>query len=240
MSTAPEGRKIPAAEREPRVVVVHKALRQAILEQALVPGMKLTEDTISERFAVSRTIVRQALERLAADELVDIQPHRGASVIKPTLEQARDLFEVRIDIEDIVVQRLCGKLTRAQIAELAAAAAAEDEAHRAGGADYIRLSAQFHVLLAEMTGSPLLERYLRSLVWRSAVVLRLYGRPAWDDHAHEHFDLIRLLSETDVPACRAAMREHLESVLTGALKGKKLPDDPSLAHILGRYAPAPR
>jgi len=224
------------AEQEPRVVIVLKALRRAILEQALEPGMKLPEDTIGEQFGVSRTIVRRALERLAAEELVEILPNRSASVIRPTIEQAHDLFEVRMDIEDIVVRRICGKITRAQRDELLASVEVEEAAHRSRSPDYIRLSAQFHILLAGMTRSPLLERHLRQLIWRSAIVLRLYGRPEWEDHIHEHHHLIDLLASGDVEQSRHSMRSHLESVLIRALEGSKAPVDPGLRDILSRYS----
>jgi DNA-binding GntR family transcriptional regulator len=59
------------------------ALRTAILERALLPGMKLPEDTLGERFRSSRTIVRQALERLAAEGLVELRRNRGAVVATP-------------------------------------------------------------------------------------------------------------------------------------------------------------
>jgi DNA-binding GntR family transcriptional regulator len=226
------------AKQESRVTILQEALRLAILEQALEPGMKLPEDTIGEEFGVSRTIVRRALERLAADELVEILPNRSASVIRPTIQQAHDLFQVRIDIEDIVVRRLHGRTTPVQLDQLLACVASEEAAHQARSTGYIRLSAQFHTLLAEMTGSPLLERYVRQLVWRSAIVLRLYGRPDWEDHSDEHRALIDLLVSGDLGRCRDAMRHHLESVLTQALEGAKIAGDPSLKHILARYARA--
>lgn len=74
-------------EERTRVEVIHAALRRAILEQALEPGAKLPEDMIGETFGVSRTIARRALELLAAEELVEFRPHRGASVVKPSLEE---------------------------------------------------------------------------------------------------------------------------------------------------------
>jgi DNA-binding GntR family transcriptional regulator len=220
------------------LVVVQEALRLAILEQALEPGAKLPEDAVGEQFGVSRTIARRALERLAAEELVEIQPNRSASVIRPTLAEAHDLFEVRIDLEDVVVQRLCERLKGASKKRLEAAVAAEDAAYHARSPEYIRLSAQFHILLAEMTGSPLLSRTLRQIIWRSAVVLRLYGRPNWDDRAHEHRDLIALIADGPLAKAQLAMREHLQSVLTRALDGAKLPTDPTLGEVLSHYAAA--
>jgi DNA-binding GntR family transcriptional regulator len=77
-----------------RSELICSALRSAILERILLPGMKLTEDLLGERFGASRTLVRQALERLAAEGLVELRRNRGAAVATPSLEEARDLFHV--------------------------------------------------------------------------------------------------------------------------------------------------
>ena len=73
-----------------RAESVYRALRRAIIEQALKPGMKLPEDSIGEQLGVSRTLVREAFGRLAVEGLVELKPNRGASVAYPTLEEARD------------------------------------------------------------------------------------------------------------------------------------------------------
>lgn len=224
-------------KQESRVTFVHRTLRRAIIEQAIEPGAKLPEDTIGEQFGVSRTIVRRALERLAAEELVEILPNRGASVIRPTLGDAHDLFELRIEMEDIVVRRLCGKLDAQAIARLEEAVAAEQAAYAERQPDYIRLSAEFHLILAEMCSNALIERHLRQLIWRSAIVMRLYGRPNWESCSmDEHLALIKALAGGDIEQCRQLMAHHLEHLLQRALGGDKMPADPSLKEILGHYA----
>lgn len=148
------------SEQTSRVSQIHLALRRAIVEQALEPGAKLPEDAIGEQFQVSRTIARRALELLAADELVEFRLNRGASVVSPTLEQARDLFAVRIDLERIVSQRICGRLSKPDVAKLERHVAQEERALRRNRPEYIRLAAYFHVLLAELSGSAHLLRYM--------------------------------------------------------------------------------
>jgi DNA-binding GntR family transcriptional regulator len=220
-----------------RASQVHLALRRAIVEQALEPGAKLPEDAIGEQFNVSRTTVRRALELLAADELVDIRTHRGATVASPTLEEAHDLFAVRIDLERVVTRRLCGTLSRDHITRLNKAVAQENQALRDHRPDYIRLAAQFHVLLAEMAGSPLLLRYITQLVWRSALVLRLHGRPRWHScNVQEHLDLIAALDAGEKVRADRLMTTHLEAVLTRALDGAEIDADQTLGDILSRYS----
>jgi DNA-binding GntR family transcriptional regulator len=224
-------------EQTSRVNEIHLALRRAIIEQALEPGAKLAEDTIGEQFHVSRTIARRALELLASDELVEFRPNRGASVASPTLEQARDLFAVRIDLERIVAKRICGKLSKANVARLKKHVAAEDQALRHNRPDYIRLAAYFHVLLAELSGSPQLLRYLTQLVWRSALVLRLHGRPRWHIcNVQEHLDLIAALEMGDNARADRLLTAHLESVLTRALEGATIEGEASLAEVLSAYS----
>ena len=95
-----------------RAGLIYRALRHAIIEQALAPGAKLPEDAIGERFGASRTIVRAALGQLAAEGLVELRRNRGAAVATPAWEEARDTFDVRLGLERLVMSRLAGRLTR--------------------------------------------------------------------------------------------------------------------------------
>ena len=72
---------------------VYGAVYRAILEHRAVPGMRLREEELAAEFQVSRTVVRQALQRLAQDGLVALQHNRGAQVVVPTREQAAQVFE---------------------------------------------------------------------------------------------------------------------------------------------------
>ena len=80
--------------RQSRSQAVYSALKRAILEQALKPGVKLPEDTIGEQFGVSRTLVREALVRLSGEGLVDLRANKGASVAEPSLEDIEPAAEL--------------------------------------------------------------------------------------------------------------------------------------------------
>lgn len=216
---------------------MYVVLRRAILEQALRPGAKLPEDRIGEELGVSRTVVRRALERLRAEELVEIEPNRGASVAYPTLEQGQDVFGVRIDLEQIVIQRLCGKLSRPQQDRLTACIADEEMAHRAGRADYVRHAAHFHVMLAEMTGSALLQKYVKTLIARSALVLGLHGRPDWPNCSiEEHRAVLAALAGNDGERAWAVMKEHLDNVLLRALGRGNARAKSGVLDVIASYA----
>src|SRR6266404_6828982 len=95
-----------------RARLIYRALRHAIIEQALEPGAKLPEDAIGERFGASRTIVRSALTRLAAEGLVELRRNRGAAVATPSWNEARDIFDIRLGLERLVMSRLAGRLDK--------------------------------------------------------------------------------------------------------------------------------
>ncbi len=218
-----------------RSQAVHRALKRAILDQALAPGSKLPEDSIGERMGVSRTLVREALLRLSEEGLVDLRPNKGATVAQPTLEEGRDLFLTRTALERLVVETLSGKLTKEQVDQLSAHID-DEEAARAERTISIRLSGEFHTLLAQMTNNVSLIRYVNDLVARSSLILTMYGRPHSSECAvSEHRELLDKLVSGDTPAAEALMIHHLDSITTRALLPK---EDPNIRDVLSVYAAA--
>jgi len=218
-----------------RAESVYRALRRAIIEQALKPGMKLPEDSIGEQLGVSRTLVREAFGRLAVEGLVELKPNRGASVAYPTLEEARDVFEVRRGLERLVAENLAGRLTASQAAELEAHVEQEEKAHEQDGPESIRLSGEFHIKLATMTGNALLLRYVQEASSRCSLILAIYGRPHSSECAvSEHRQLIEALRSGDAARAADLMDHHLRAVVTRALLTPRVERD--IRDVLAPYA----
>src|ERR1044072_6865160 len=116
------------AESSDKVSVICRALRRAIIEQALEPGAKRPEGSLGGPVGASPPIARHALGQLAAEGLVELRRNRIAVVATPSWQEARDAFDIRIELERLVVRQLAGKLTKAQIVELNAHVDAEDRA----------------------------------------------------------------------------------------------------------------
>jgi DNA-binding GntR family transcriptional regulator len=238
-------RKAPALARDnvvtplmsDRSAAVYAGLRRAIIEQALSPGDKLPEDTIGESFGVSRTLVRSALTRLAGEGLVEQRRNKGAAVASPSLASARDIFDVRRQLEDLVVQRLAGRLTSAQAATLRAHVERERSAQGRDGPESIRLAGEFHILLADMTGNALLARYIGEVASRSSLILALYGRPHSSDCAvNEHVQLIEALVAGRAAEARRLMEHHIGAVQERALIERASGGEQKLRKILDGYA----
>lgn len=225
------------SESSDKVSVICRALRRAIIEQALEPGAKLPEDTLGERFGVSRTIARHALGQLAAEGLVELRRNRIAVVATPSWQEARDAFDVRIELERLVVRQLAGRLTKAQIAELNAHVDAEDRARGGTDAVSIRLATEFHILLAHMTNSPILVRYVSEVAYRCCLTLSLYSRPHSSECAiNEHRAIIAALAKGDKVKVMELMHHHLDSVANRALVAPTPQRGRDLLDILAPYA----
>ena len=87
---------------------IYRAISDAVIEHRLKPGARLREDALAEVFGISRTGIRKVLQRLAMEQLVTLTPGKGASVTRPSAEEAHEVFEARRLVEG----GLLAKLTR--------------------------------------------------------------------------------------------------------------------------------
>jgi DNA-binding GntR family transcriptional regulator len=224
----------PATDRTGQI---YRALRHAIMEQALPPGAKLPEDAIGERFGASRTIVRYALGQLAAEGLVELRRNRGAVVATPSWEEARDVFDIRLGLERLVMSRLAGRLDKTQIARLNAHVDEEERARGQNEPLSIRLATEFHIVLANMTGSEAIARYVSEVSSRFGLILALYSRPHSSECAvSEHRAVIDALVSGDAETATKVMESHLEAVANRALIMPTVRKNRELSDILDSYA----
>lgn len=232
-----KGKGPPEAEGpRTRTEAVHEALRQAIIEQRLAPGVRLPEDAIGESFGTSRTIAREALGRLAVEGLVELKPNRGAFVANPSLEEGRDIFVVRRGLERMVAEQLAGRLSLAEVKDLRGFVAREKAAAGANDPEAIRLAGEFHLMLARLTGNATLIRYVTEVVSRCSLILAMYGRPhSAECGVSEHEAIIEMLIAGDAATAARLMDEHLEHVADRALLEPKAERN-SIRDVLGSYA----
>ena len=140
---------------------VYDAIYAAVVDHRLMPGSRLREEELAQTFAVSRTVVRQALHRLAQDGVITLRHNHGAMVPAPTRRDGEHVFDARRVVECEVARRLAGKLTVDQLAALRRLVDAEARATRSQNKEEaIRLSGQFHLQLAQMSGNPIFVRLL--------------------------------------------------------------------------------
>ena len=190
------------------------SITTAIVERRLMPGTKLAEQKIADIFKVSRTLVRQALNQLSRDKLVTLEPARGARVAEPSVDEARQVFEVRNMLEAAMIKRAATELTPAHIAELRAHLRDEQAAvQRTDVPGRTRLLADFHVVLAQMLGNEALAHILRDLVSRCSLIALMYQSAHSAEHSfEEHVAIVNALERRDAKAAVKLMEEHLHHV----------------------------
>lgn len=190
------------------------SIKTAIVERRLMPGTKLGEQEIANIFEVSRTIVRQALNQLSRDRLITLEPARGAFVATPSIEEARQVFEVRAMLEVAMVRGLAARSTSAQISELRAHLRQERAAvARSDVTGRTRLLAEFHRLLAHMLGNEVLGQLLGDLVNRSSLISLMYQSSLSAEHSHdEHVEIVAALEKRDVRSVTKLMEHHIHNV----------------------------
>jgi DNA-binding GntR family transcriptional regulator len=215
-SPMPATARKPAArvEREKTVDEIYERIYIAILEHRLQPGTKLGEERMADIFGVSRARIREVLARLAHEQIVELYAQRGAYVAKPTIEQARDVFEARRLIEPAVLRRLIDTLTQDKVNRLRQHQELEADARRRNDKRaVIRLSGEFHTLAAELAGNSALARSMRELCMLTCLTIFLYDAPTAQSCRHdEHELIIDAVAKRDRARAEKLMLDHLDHI----------------------------
>jgi DNA-binding GntR family transcriptional regulator len=214
--TMPAGarKSMPRLDREKTIDEIFERIYVAILEHRLHPGTKLGEERLADIFGVSRARIREVLARLAHEQIVELYPQRGAYVAKPSIEQARDVFEARRLIEPAVLRRLIDTLTPERVARLRQHLELEADARRRDDKRaVIRLSGEFHTLAAELAGNSALARSMRELCMLTCLTIFLYDAPtATSCRNDEHAQIVEAIAKRDRARAEKLMLDHLDHI----------------------------
>ncbi|MBB3190476.1 GntR family transcriptional regulator [Halomonas cerina] len=193
---------------------IHRSISDAIIEHRLKPGARLREDALAEVFGVSRTGIRKILQRLALEQLVTLTPRRGASVTRPTADEAKDVFDARQMIECGLMPEVARRISADDLEALRDIARREREALKAGEQSVaIKLSAAFHGRLAYISGNATLAEFVERLCFRSSLILAVYGNAGHlGCESHDHEDLIGYLERGEGERAQAFMSRHLKAI----------------------------
>ena len=201
-------------------------LEQAILAGEIAPGTVLRQEQLSDRYAVSRTPVREALRRLAALGLVTFEPNRGVRVRTLSRAELREAFLVRAELESLATEVAVGRFTEDDLRELEEVEAGFAELtdalrrRRSGGdgrerlvGDWVRGNHAFHDVIYRVAGLPLVERMAKSArfsgsgVWAPADASALDG--LYRANEAQHRAIIAAIRAGSAAGARALAREHV-------------------------------
>lgn len=194
------------------------ALEEAIFAGDMSAGERLDEARLAEKFGVSRTPLREALQRLARSGLIEQIPRRGAFVRQPGPVELIEMFEVMAEMEAV-----CGRLAAARISDAALSELQQvhDECALAAQQDnpdgYYIKNEQFHQIIYRESGNEFLRAETAALHRRLQPFrrqqLRLRGRMG--QSLSEHQAVIDALSNGDGETAAHSLRAHV------AIQGEK-------------------
>ncbi len=205
------------------------AIRARVLAGEFASGSRLRQETLASEFGVSRTPVREALRKLQASGLVQLEPHRGAVVRGPSAREVREAYEVRAELESLAAELAVSRIRDEELQRLGAAqrlfrsalqtllawkrdggeASPPDQAHR----DWIAGNDLFHLAILDAAGNERLRATLddlhasfpRDLTW---IVLGESSH-LLEQNVAEHEAILAAIEARDPGEARRLMKEHV-------------------------------
>jgi DNA-binding GntR family transcriptional regulator len=203
-------------------------IKRYILEGSFSEGKKLTEDALAAQLGISKSPVREALNRLESEGLVTIEPRRGAYVRKFSLQEACDLYALREVLEVHAVG--LAKITPAFLGELAASIARiKRDLDDRNTIAYVEEDIRFHNLIAAATGNSELCRMLENISQKSALCRSKTYRLVAAASPDCHDKIYEALKEGDRELAQEAMREHNLFFRDTLLRALEAAEEPSAA-----------
>lgn len=195
---------------------VYDVLRGRILARSLVPGDRLSVPLLAAELELSRSPVREAVQRLVVEGLAEEEVNRGARVAGVAAEDLADVFAVRAVLEGLAVSLAATGDTTDVVAALRASVADHSDAIQADDEQAIVAADQaFHQALLEAAGNPHLDRALGPLLGRVQVAMLSGDLSRWQREAlAEHRTILAAIREGDALAAERAARDHVAAVLT--------------------------
>lgn len=205
--------KLTPKQREVNRVV--ESLTQAIGQHKLRPGTRLIEAQIVEALQANRNHVQTALQRMASQGIITIEPNYGAMVARPTAKQAREVFIARNAIECAIISCITPEKMAHFAEEITHQQQREHQSFCAK--DRRRLVYElgaFHELMARIADNDVLSDILNNLMVLSSLIVMLYQQDITTPcQCDEHSHIISALQAGDSERAQALMKAHLDVLL---------------------------
>jgi DNA-binding GntR family transcriptional regulator len=203
-------------KRPTATAVTTERLRQLILTGQLGAGQVLRQDELSAYLSVSRTPLREAIITLEAEGLVVTHPHKGAVVYKPTANELREIYEIRIMLETRAAREATEKMTPDVLAEVERIIDQLIEA--SGAARIVELNEAFRHTFYSASGKPLLVEMIHSVTLRAEPYVNLLvGGPRRPFTRGAFQPLLDAIHARDSARAATVTRKHLEKTVKGLL-----------------------
>jgi GntR family transcriptional regulator, rspAB operon transcriptional repressor len=215
--------------RERAVDAVYQALRQAILGSLMKPGERLNVEELARKLGVSLTPVRQAIQQLATEGLIEIKPRSGTFVASLSAKEVSDTFDIRCALECLAAEKAAENIKPEEIRKLKSLlnslreAVKTDEDQSRHESDNL----EFHLVLLRASGNERLVAMYQDLNAHLKIARIHAGDTHWvsrlAEEQREHEAIVDALEKREVPALIEAIRKHItraKEALTSSMTGR--------------------
>ncbi len=201
------------------VEIAYAKVREGILSGAFAPGTHLKEAELVEFCGVSRTPVRSALNRLVADDLIEMHPNQGARVKEWPEDDVADLFTLRTLLEGHAAACAAGRISLIELEKIELAIQEMDAVLASGKPlddkirEFLRLNTVVHAGIWQASGSARLQSILTKLVEQALQVrtAATFTLERIAESHHHHKELLHALRAGDSVWAEAIMRSHIRA-----------------------------
>jgi len=200
----------------------YKMLKSMIITREILPGKKISEETLAQVFGVSRTPIREALFKLENEGIVKIIPRRGAFVIQQSKENIIEILQIREVLEGLVVRLATPLLEESDIRDLRSCldklrGIPEQERHVI---EYTDSELEFHDLLLRKCPNQMLTQMMGLVNARLQIIrLRTVVLPGRAQKSlDEHAGILERIEKGEAADAELLMRKHVVSVRNMALE----------------------
>ncbi|MGF3056484.1 GntR family transcriptional regulator [Microbacterium sp. YY-01] len=195
--------------------MAYEVLRDAILEGALPPGTKLRQETLAESIGISRLPIRSALIQLESDGLVEFHARRGAVVRALSIDEANEVYLLRILLEREALRLSMQEMTDEKLASLRELARHADATEE--GSDFVEARTNFYAALYGASERPVMWEMLEQLRLKLGRYVLGWRMVHSNGHHHTHEQLVDVIAKGDADHAASVLEHHLEHVREGVL-----------------------
>ena len=190
---------------------ISKALAERIISGMLMPGERLRQDHIAEEFGASHVPVREAFRRLEAQGLVVSEPRRGVRVAGFSLEEVREVADMRAALEALALRNAAPHLTKAILDQAEEANKAGDKA--ADVQAWEEANRSFHRIILTPCGMPRLLKAIDDLQTASARFLFSGWRAEWEAPTdRDHRAILNALRAGETEMAASVLARHVQTI----------------------------
>lgn len=214
--------------------LAYELIKMEIITKKLAPGKQIIERIITNKLGISRTTARNVINRLNREGYLDLIENKGAFVIKPSLEDIGEAYDMYYELQCIALEQCTEKLMEDDLANLKRLVERERLANLSRDIEeYLSINIEFHMMLATISGNKYLIEFTKKIIDKISLFLMLYDdfykiKPENETSIEQHEHILELLEAGNLSELKKYMKFHLNNgfmnIKQNKLEFKKLSD----------------